>query len=185
MRMHLRGFTLLETLLVISLLIVMMLALTFLYSKFTRFYVFQNASALNASTTGKAISDIDSVVISAIQVLSSHTFSTGSYSSNATTLVTQLPSIDSSGGVISGTFDYAVVYVSGGKAYRRIEAAGASDRRTETKLLAEGVQSLTFTYNSGDFTAVTRVETNLSTQVVLQTGPVSTTLRSEAYLRNK
>ncbi len=179
-----RGFTLLETLIVIALTVAILVAITNFYSGFNRFYAYQNLSANNATLTGRAIAEIDSTVLPASSVLSSRTFTIGTYASGASVLVLELPSTTSSGGIISGTYDYAVFYVSNGTLYKRLEAAGSSSRTTATEQLVSGVTSLTFSYDSGDFGSVTRVNTDLTTQSTHRGGTVNSHLTSEAYLRN-
>jgi len=179
-----RGFTLLETLIVVALTVAILFAITNFYAGFNRFYAYQNASANNATFTGRAIAEIDATVLPASSVLPSRAFATGTYSTGSSVLVLELPSTTSAGGVINGAYDYAVFYVSNGTLYKRLEANGSSSRTTVTEQLVSGVIALTFTYDSGDFGSVTRVSTDLTTQSTHRAGTVNTHLTSEAYLRN-
>ncbi len=179
-----RGFTLLEALIVIALFIATIFALTHFYAVFNRYYTFQNVSAKNATDTGRAIAEIENAILPASSVLSSRTFTTGTYATGANVLVLEIPSVSSSGSIVSATYDYVAFYVSSGTLYRRLEANGASSRVTGTTQLVSGVTALTFSYDSGDYANVTRINTDLTTQAVHRGGTVTTRLTSEAYLRN-
>lgn len=178
------GFTLVETVIVIALTAVMMLALTNLYINFNTLYVFQQTLIATAQSAGSAMNAVHAAILPANQVPASHTFASGTLSSDADTIVLELPTVNTSGAIIAGTYDHIAFYLTGTDLYQLIEANAASARVSGTKKVASLVESLTFTYDDPDFTKVKSVETDILVRLTPQSGPVETHLREKFYLRN-
>jgi prepilin-type N-terminal cleavage/methylation domain-containing protein len=180
----LRGFTLVETIVVTALFLIVMLALGDLYFNFNTLYGYQNAIVSTASGAGRVINETENIVLPADQVLSFHVFSTGTYSSGLSTLVVEMPSTDASGAAITGSYDYAVIYVSGANVYRLLEINAASHRTAGTVQLANSLSSLTFTYDHADFTQVTKVTADISTAASVKANTATDHEIEAVYLRN-
>ena len=178
-----RGFTILETVLVIALFVIIMSALATLYLSFSTSTVVTETLADSAGRSAAALSVLHADISAAESTLASSDFSGTTYFSGANSLVLALPSIDASGNVISGKTDYLAYYVSGGSLYRRLAPDAASSRTGSVKVLLESIGSISFTYDNLDYNAVTKITTDL-------VGPYAgrTNVRSEvidvSYLHN-
>jgi hypothetical protein len=182
--MTLRGFTLVETVIIIALTAMMMLALATLYINFNSLYAYQQTFITTVKSAGGAINAIGDASLPANQVLASHVFSSGTISSGATALALELPTIDTSGNIVAGKHDYIAFYLTGTDLYRRTEADASSIRTSGTKKVATLVSSLSFTYDNIDFTKVTNVTADIITQLNTKKGLVQTHLNEQFYLRN-
>lgn len=179
-----RAFTLVETIITIAISVVALIALTNLFLTFTTVYGYQQAF-IAAGSSGAAMNALRASVLPAAQVLASHTFSGTTYSSSANTLVLELPAINSSGAPMSGANDYVAFYVSGTMLYRLTEAAAGSLRVSGLRQLSTALASLSFTYDSADFTQVTNVIADLTTQTAYKQQAVENHVREQLYLRNR
>lgn len=182
--MMMRAFTLIETVIIIAITAMMMLALAALFINFNSFYVYQQTFTATVKSAGGAINAISDASLPADQVLASHVFSIGTISSGATSFALELPSIDSSGNILAGKHDYIGFYLTGTDLYRRTEADASSVRTSGTKKVATLVSSLSFTYDNTDFTKVTSVTTDIIAQLNTKKGLVQTHLNEQFYLRN-
>lgn len=182
--MTLRGFTLIETVIVIAITTMMMLAIVALYINFNSLYAYQQTFITTIKSAGGAINAIGDASLPADQVLASHVFSNGTISSGTTALALELPTIDTSGNIVAGKHDYIGFYLTGSDLYQRIEADATSVRTSSTKRVATLVNELSFTYDNVDFTKVTSVAVDITTQLNTKNGPVQTHLHERFYLRN-
>ncbi len=180
-----RGFTLTETVVVIGLYVVILLALTNVYLTFTRLYAYQQTFVPVAQSAGGALDAITAAVLPASHVLAQHTFSGTTRSSDATTLVLKSPSLTSSGSIIAGTYDYIAFYLNGSDLYRLTEIGTGSVRVAGTKRVGSMVNSLTFTYDNANFALVTKVDTDITAQTAVRGQTVGSHLRQQTFLRNK
>lgn len=179
-----RAFTLVETILVVALSLVMMLALGLLIYNFNTISAYQQTSAQSFGSANALMSAIDSLVLPADAVVQTYTFPSATYTSSSTVLVLEIPSIDSSGNVIANTYDYAAFYVVGTNAYRTLQANTLSARISGTKKLSSTVRALTFTYNNTDFTQVNEVTVDIQTQASMRQNVLSDHLNAQMWLRN-
>lgn len=178
------GFTLVETVVVIALTTMMMLALSTLYINFNSLYAYQQTVVATTGAAGGAINAISSAVLPADQVLASHVFSSGTISSGVSALVLELPTVDASGNIVAGKHDYIAFYLTGTDLYRKIETDAGSARISGTKRVSVLVSSLAFTYDNVDFTKVTNVTTNITAQLNTKKGLVQMHMSGQFYMRN-
>lgn len=179
-----RAFTLVETIIVIALFVVVMFGAMQLYLIFGRVIIGQESTidvTLDSSTLVDAVRHAGA---QASQVVASHTFSGVSYNSGTTTAIFKLPAIDSSGALIAGSFDYVGIHASGTEAYRFIDGAQGSARTSGTKLLANTLKALRFTYDNGSFPLVTSVVTDATTSALVRGQDTQRHLRGVVHLRN-
>lgn len=179
-----RGFTLIETVIVIALSVSTMVALGLLIYNFNRMSAYEQTSSQSSGSASALIREVESLAFPADAVLQMHMFSSATYSSSPTVLVLEIPSINSSGNVIANTFDYTVFYVVGTNAYRLLEADTLSTRVSGTKLLSSTVSALIFSYNSTDFTSVHTVTVDVQTQARVKQDILSDHRREQIRLRN-
>lgn len=179
-----KGFTLIETVIVVALTVIMMVAISSLIYMFNKIASFERASSQSSTSASSIMREMESLVLPARAVLQTHMFSTGTYASGSVVLVLEIPSIDSSGVVIAATYDYAVFYVVGTSAYRRLEANAASSRFTQTKLLSSSVDSLSFAFDDAVFANISSVTVDLETEAQVKKDIVSDHRREQLVLRN-
>lgn len=179
-----RGFTLVETFIVIAISVVALVALSNLFIIFNTTYGYQQAFITGAGSASSAMNAFEMAILPADQVLASHSVNGTTYFSGATTLVLELPSIDSSGNIIAGVQDYIVFYASSTNLYRLSQAGVGSTRPSGLKLLSKTLSSLSFTYDNVDFTKVTNVATDIVTQAQFKQQTVQSHLNEQVYLRN-
>lgn len=180
-----RAFTLIETIIIIAVTVVIMLALANLYINFNSLYVYQQTFVATTNAATGAMSALDAAVLPADQVLASHSFSGVAVSSGTNALVLELPSINASGDIVTNAHDYIGFYLTGTDLYRSIDANAASARTSSTKRVAALVDSITFSYDTADVTQAASVSATTTTKLITKKGPVQTTLHGQFYLRNK
>jgi len=173
-----------ETVIIIAITTMMMLALSTLYINFNSSFVYQQTFIATTRAASGALNAISTASLSADQVLASHVFSSGTISSGTTALALELPTIDTSGNIVAGKHDYIGYYLTGTDLYQRIEADATSARTSSTKRVAALVSALSFTYDNADFTKVTNVTADIITQLNTKKGLVQTHLNERFYLRN-
>ncbi len=179
------GFTLIETVIVIALGVIMLAAIILLIFNFNNISVYEATSAKSSGSASTLMRELESLTFPADAVLQTHTFSGATYTSSGTTLVLEIPSIDSSGNAISNTYDYAAFYSVGTNAYRLLEKNALSTRAPGTKLLSSTVSALTFSYDSADFTTTSVVTTDIQTQASVKQMVLSDHLHEQIRLRNQ
>ena len=175
-----RGFTLIELVVVIALVVGVSLVLVNLFIGQNRIYKTQT-SELNVTNGARAaLDEIDAQVRAANQVVASYS----TYNSGPQTLILQTPSVDAQNKIISATFDNVVFYLSNGDLMRLIAAHPSSSRAGGTKKMAGSVTSLNFTYDNGNFALVKQVSTDLTVAESAGSQTRSVSASSKAKLRN-
>lgn len=179
-----RGYTLIEIVIVIGISTLMLLALVNLFLGFNAIYGYQQIFIATAGSNGTAMNALEAAILPADQVLASHDFNGTVYTSGVTTLVLQLPAINASGAIITGTKDYLVFYTSSGSLFRLMQAGVGSVRVSSLKILSTTLNSIAFTYDNADFASVTNVTADISTQASYKQQAVQSHLSRQWYLRN-
>lgn len=179
-----RGFSLIEATIVMGISATALIALVNLFLLFNSTYGYQQAFLSAAGSSGAAINAIEAAVLPASQVLASRDFSGTTYSSATTTLVLELPAIDSSGNILVGVRDYIAFYASSTTLYRLTQAGAGSVRPSGIKQLSTTLNTLSFTYDDADFTKVTNVSVDLRTQARFKQQTADGHVRGRFFLRN-
>lgn len=147
-----KGFTLIETIFVVALSLLLFLTIHSLYTSFSSLYADESAEYSARTGTGGVIRATESIVLPASRILADHTFSTGTYTTNSSALVVEMLAVDAEGELVTGAYDYAVIYRDGSSASLRIEAAAGSSRHSRQILLGSSLTDLTFAYDAADVT---------------------------------
>lgn len=179
-----KGFTLIETVVVIAISVIALAALVNLFLIFNTTYGNQQAFMAAAGSAGGAMNAFEAAIMPADHVLASHSFSGTTYSSGATVLVLSLPVVDGSGNIITGVEDYIAFYSSSAKLYRLTQAGTGSVRVSGLKELSSTLNSISYTYDNADFTKVTNVTADVVTQAQFKQKTVQGHLNEQMYLRN-
>ena len=159
MRTH-SGFTLAEVLVVIGLIGILSVFAVGIFFSNNRFYQTQSGE-INSIVSTRLISDrINEYGRVASAILSSRAFSSTTYTTGAETVIFQIPSVNGSGGIIAGTYDYALVSKDLSDATRLrliLDPNAASARIARDIELTTNLTSVTFTYDNGDPTLAKNV----------------------------
>lgn len=180
-----RGLTLVETLIVAALGASMLVMLAFLMLQFNNSLSSEQTASKASGAASAVMRDMESLIVPADAVLQTHSFASGSYTSTTTSLVLEMPSIDSSGNVIASTYDYAAFYTTGANVYRVLEVNAASNRTSGTKLLSSNMLSLTFSYDTADVTKASLITIDLQIQAQVKQTILSDHRREQVRLRNR
>ncbi len=179
-----RGYSIIETVVVIAISVVALVALANIYVTFNALYGNQQIFLATAGSAGTVVNALEAAILPADQVLASYTFSGTPYASSATTLVLELPSVDASGDLIAGAKDYIVFYTSGTMLYRLTEAHAGSARASGRKQLSATVSAISFTYDNADMTKATSVTADVQTSAQFKQQTAQGHLTEQIYLRN-
>jgi prepilin-type N-terminal cleavage/methylation domain-containing protein len=175
-----RGFTLIEMIIVIGIMSVVMVVLSQMFLGTERTYRTQNAE-LNVNFAARStLDDIDAYVRQATKALGTYT----TYTAGPSVLILEIPSVNSSNQLVPGTYDKVVFTFSANRVERIVIADAASTRLSNTKLLADNVTDLTFTYNNADFAQVTKVQTDISVIETSGRDTRSIDVSTISYMRN-
>jgi prepilin-type N-terminal cleavage/methylation domain-containing protein len=180
-----KGFTFIEMIVAVAVLVFIMIGIVVVYRNYTSVYEYQEATVKVSGSARVAANELQKIALQADKIATSHDFSGHNYSSDQHTLVLEIPSVDSSGHVVSGKYDYAVIYLTGSDLYRRIEADAASDRSSGITRLSEAVSSLDFTYNDANLDLANKIDMDLRTETSSRGQTISYRLTREIFLRNK
>jgi len=179
-----RGFTLIEALIVIFISTLLLLGFLTLYDWHSKTYNFQQATVRVSESGRFAMQAMNTYISQSYRVLASMTINGAAYTSSSTTVVLQIPAIDSNNNVLAGKWDYAAFYGSGSKFFQDVQVDPSSVRLGEKKILSDSLASISFTYDNADFALAESVAVDLLTQVVVRDQTVSSHLTQNIYLKN-
>ena len=180
-----KGMTLIELLIGLAIFFILIL---FLANFFVSYYdSFNNLQASNlvSESTGIFINSISNVIRQASSVVSSRVVSGNTYTSDNTTIVLQVPSINSSSEVISGTYDYMVFYLDADNIYWIVDADASSFRKSGSQIIGDNISYLSFTYNDAIITSSNKVDIVVTAQKEVKGKTFQSSLTQQVYLRNK
>ncbi|MFH0930235.1 MAG: hypothetical protein V1814_03220 [Candidatus Moraniibacteriota bacterium] len=180
-----RCFSLAETIIATAILIYVLGALLVVYNNFFKVYSNQQTKIKIGNSAREAVKELQSAALQANQIIVSHDFSGTVYGADQDTLVLKIPSVDGSGNIVSGKFDYAVFYLTGKNLFRLVEADATSSRPSGLNKISDSVSTITFTYNNADLALATKIDVDMEMQKISGGQNVSYQLHQEIYLRNK
>lgn len=180
-----RAFTLVETVIVVTVSAIMFTAISVLIYNLNKTSEYQQTVLQSSGSAGMLVKEVEALTLPADAVLQTHTFSGTVRTSTSTTLVLEIPSIDSSGNIVPNAHDYAAFYTTGTDAYRVLEANISSQRVSGTKKLSSTVNSLTFSYNNTDFTQVDTITVDAQMRAQVKQELVYDHRQQQVRLRNR
>ena len=178
------GITFAEAIISVTILIIILLALVYLYSNFTKVYNYQQAVMNLSGSARAAANELQSTALQADKIVASHNFSGTTYSSDQDTLVLEIPSVDNQGNIVDDKYDYAVFYLTGRNLYKLIQSDAASSRPSGLQQLCDSVETITFVYNNADLSLANKIDTDIEMQTMTRRQTVLYNLSQDIYLRN-
>ena len=184
-----RGFTLFEVLITVTVLVIVGGLLGGILVNNTGLFYQQSSKVSQGLGANDALAQIRSEIKEAQAVAAGYPVSSPTYTSSSTQLVLRLTSIDSSGNIISTTYDYAVFSVTSGRLNYQVFPDAASSRKGANQILVSNVNSVFFQYfdatgaQTGPTNAV-NVRVTLTLRQKAGSGFETNVVTSEANLRN-
>ena len=178
------GMTIIEVLIAMAIFAILML---FLSNSFVNYYdAFNNLQATTSvsQNTGIFINSVGNAIRQASEILASRSFSGTTYTTNSTTLVLEIPAIDASSNVISGTYDYMLFYLQNGNIYWLIEADPSSSRDSSFQQLSTNISNLSLIYDNANLSVATKVDISITAEKSYKDKLFQSTLNQQVYLRN-
>lgn len=180
-----RGLTFIEAIIAVAVLIFVSVALLTLYNSYTKVYNYQETVMRVAGSARTTANELQNTALQSNQIVASHTFSGHEYSTDESTVVLEIPSVDGSGNIVSGKHDYAVFYTIGTDLYKLVQADAASSRPSGLKQLSDSIAAITFIYNNADLAQADKIDADMQMQATSRRQTVTYNLRESIYLRNK
>lgn len=149
MRFCQSGFTLVEFIITITITIIVSTLLVVIFSQNNSLFYSQQAKVSHGISSNTVISRIDDAIRQAITISTAYPAESPEYTSNQSTLILQLASIDQSGSTIPDSFDYQVFTPdkSNSKILRQLTfPAVASSRSARNEVIATNLKSINFVY---------------------------------------
>jgi type II secretory pathway component PulJ len=181
-----KGFTLVEVVILLFLFSVLLLGILNIYDWQIKIYNLEQADIAATGAARKALNSMTLYIPQGSAFQTSRVVNGTTYTTGATTMVLQIPTLNSSGNVVAGTYDYLIYYTNGTNLYQLFELGSGSSRPSGTKQIADKLDSLTFTYNNADLTSATKVDISLRTRAYYRgNNSVTILLTDSVFLRNK
>lgn len=178
------GFTLVEVLIVAAMIGIIIAAIIELLLKYDVLFATQQATIAVDTSANEIVSRVHLAALQADAIVASHTFGSVALSTGTSTLVLELPSIDSSGAIIGGSRDYVGFYASGTATYALVDAAVGSNRQSGTQQLSDTLLSLSFSYSTTALASATSTTVDVVTQTTSYQTTLTRHLQEQNFLRN-
>lgn len=151
-----RGITLIETMIGLAISALLVVILSYCLIIVLRLNEAQKTISALTTSTDRGIYRISSSIQQSSQILTSAVISGTTYTTSSTVLVLKIPTVNSSGQIISGSYD-TIVYRRNPSDLSELQeitdAEAGSQRFDGTHLIARFVTNLLFRYNKSDYTS--------------------------------
>ena len=183
-----RGITLIETMIGLAISALLVVILSYCLVIVLRLNEAQKTISALTSSTDRGIYRISSSIQQSSQILSSAVISGTTFTTSSSVLVLKIPTVNSSGQIISGSYD-TVVYRRNPSDLSELQeitdAEAGSARFDGTHLIARFVTNLLFRYNNSDYssasTATVFLKTGTTVRGVLKESANQTTVRPRNF----
>lgn len=187
-----QGFTIIEMTVVVLIATIVLIIIGSMFVAQWQLYRSQSAISEIQNQNRIAQNIISKTIQISTGIVASSTINSESYYSDIDTIILQVPSVDSSQNIITGSYDYIVFEQDSTdptKLISNTEASLLSARTSEKKTIAQFVSSLNFEYNESIITNSTVVGILITTQKIVEGLPSSNTRQSQSFkaveLKNK
>ena len=176
-----RGFTIVETVIAISIFVVSSIVIVSLFIYHTK--LFKIEESLSSLKINKSLftRNFGEAGMSASAVVASQTIGGNPYASSSSTIIFKIPAVDADGDLLANYYDYIVFYRSGSNVFMETEAAFGSREKSGQKLLTSAAENLIFRYNTAAPADAGSVEAFLYLKSESSQDLISTAV----FLRNK
>ncbi len=159
--------------------------------------IFVNQSTLGQKRTSQSDLEVSAssgieIIKKAIQeaktVVLSRSFGGTAYTSDEDTLILEIPSVNGSGDIISGSYDYIVFFIDPSNSTllkAATESAVGSARPSATRIISSFVSSVEFRYNKINITDSTAIDSTIITSKTLGGQSFLGEAHAKVNLRNK
>ena len=179
-----RGITLIETIIGLTISALLVVILSYCLVIVLRLNEAQKTVSALTSSTDRGIYRISSSIQQSSQILSSAVIFGTTHTTSSSALVLKIPTVNSSGQIISGSYD-TVVYRRNPSDLSELQeitdAEAGSARFDGTHIIARFVTNLLFRYNNSDYssasTATVFLKTGTTVRGVLKESANQTTVR--------
>lgn len=183
---HFFGFTLVEVVVVTALFAIMMIFAVGIVLYNNRFYENESDKIEAINETREIADRLNEYARAANALLASYTYNSVLYTTDATTVIFQLPALDDSHDIVEGAFDIAIVGIdpnNSNRAIQIIDPDPLSVRLAREAQFTNALSSFVLTYDDLDVGSVRRVTYDV---VIEKTGRHTVTERlvGAATLRN-
>ena len=144
-----KGFTLVETLIVITIAALVGAILVAIFVSSNSLFYQQSARIAQGVSLNSAVSQIRESIKAGVFVVSSYPQPSPVYTTSSQTIVLALPAIDSTGQVIEAVYDYLIITkdATNPKILRKIILPDStSSRKSENRVLTTKLSEITFLY---------------------------------------
>lgn len=182
------GYSLMETLVTIFLMVVVLGVLFSLFYVLSRSFTLHTVRDELLQSAARITGQIGDTTRPAFGIEASRLISGTTYTSDSDTLILKIAALDASGLPIAGTFDYLVLTPDAAETTRFLEitdADPASSRTDQTRLLGTDVDQVTFLYKNATPALSGTVYASITVSRDLSFVHPSLTLHVDAKLRNK
>ena len=180
-----KAFTLIELVIVVTFTALFMIVLSRFFGNYLKSFNFMKATVEVTWSGGRVMTETSRAIRQADMVVASKVISGTTYTSGSGSLVLELPSIDVSGNILTGKYDYIVFYKSGSNIYERTSADAGSVRASGQEQLSKTAQSLAFSYDNTDLSQAKKIDVEVQTQEQLGNQTNSSHLHQQINLYNK
>lgn len=182
------GVTIIETIVVIGIMTMLLVVITQIFILNYDVY-FKQAGRIEADTgTMLSARTISEMARGATRVMSSGTINGTYYTSSEDELVLEIPAVNASNEIITGSYDYVAFYRDAPdteKIYADTEAASGSRRTSGQKLVTDFNSAAVFRYNAATITDATRISVLLINETTVKNQTFRSPAWTSIFLRNK
>lgn len=183
-----KGLSVPELVIGIGIFSILLLVVITAYFTYTNVFRVQTARGDLQRTALRALTRVVDTVRSSSAVVASRTIDGTAYTTDADTLVLDLPAVGADGQFIPNAYDAVAFDRHPTDSTRYIEVTGAaagSSRVTGSTFLTDMVVRVSFEYNNADVTRVNEVTMVVALTTTVRSQTVTATMDAHARLRNK
>lgn len=184
--MNNKGFTLIESLIVIAVSVIIFLIVATTFATLWRLSQTNLSAFETKSQAGIALQKISELIEGSDSVLQSRTINGTPYQTGENVLALKMPSVTDAGEIIPASFDYVAFAISSTSILvADFEKAPSSSRPQGQVILSNLASALNFRYNSSSSTDINTIEIFIETAKSAYDSIKISTLSTVAKLKNK
>lgn len=182
-----RGESILEMMMTVFIIVLVMTIMTSTFISMYNTYSIYSTRGQLLRNTSDMLQSVATYANESFTIATTHTIGGTTYTSDATTVIFQIASIDATGMAMTATYDYIIITIDPTSTTRLLEitdADAASSRKDRTRTFGDGVQQYRFAYRNADPATSNDVYFMVSEKKQTNHTSVSYTNQIYAKLRN-